>query len=254
MERGQVMKHIDDIERRLDQAAEETRRSATHSTPPAIVDHRRRITPGWLVFAAAFAAVTLAVGALPLLNPSTGDDPNDSARPSTTLSEMAPPTTPATTAAAGCSAAGLAVPADQPGLPGPVAETRQAIAAAAIACDFPRLQYLAGDDLVTSFGGGGFEHLVELEEAGDEEPMRLLVELLGLPFADQDYVGLPRHFYWPSAFVYDSWEEIPDPDLEALLTVYTREELDQIATFGSYAGWRVGITEDGDWRFFVAGD
>ncbi len=59
---------------------------------------------------------------------------------------------------------------------------------------------------------------------------------------------------WPSAFAYDSWEEIPSADLEALRTIYTDEELDQIATFGAYAGWRVGITEEGVWRFFVAGD
>lgn len=33
-----------------------------------------------------------------------------------------------------------------------------------------------------------------------------------------------------------------------------QEELDQYAEFGSYALWRIGITEDGEWKFFVAGD
>jgi hypothetical protein len=75
----------------------------------------------------------------------------------------------------------------------------------------------------------------------------------GTPFATQEIEG-DTWYVWPSAFVYDTWDDIPDEDLEALLTVYTQEELDQIAAFGSYAGWRIGITEDGDWRFFVAGD
>ncbi|MGH8952065.1 MAG: hypothetical protein ACRDX9_11625, partial [Acidimicrobiia bacterium] len=139
-------------------------------------------------------------------------------------------------------------------LPEPVAAMRRAISEAAIACDFATLQELAGPDLVTSFGGGEFYHLVELEENGDERPLALLVQLFDTPYATEDYEGLPRHYYWPSAFVYDNWEEIPPADFEALRSIYTDEELDQIQQFGSYALWRIGLTESGEWRFFVAGD
>jgi hypothetical protein len=34
----------------------------------------------------------------------------------------------------------------------------------------------------------------------------------------------------------------------------TRKQLDQMAEFGQYLGWRVGIRRDGTWLFFVAGD
>jgi hypothetical protein len=78
--------------------------------------------------------------------------------------------------------------------------------------------------------------------------------LFDTPFATQDFENLPRYYVWPSAFIYDTWEEIPPADLDVLSEIYSREELDQIATFGSYAGWRIGIAEDGAWRFFVAGD
>jgi len=146
------------------------------------------------------------------------------------------------------------MPAEQGGLPEPVAATRRAIATAAIACDFVALEALGGSDLNTSFGGGGFDNIPRWEVEGTYPALELLVELFDTPYATQDFEDLPRYYVWPSAFVYDSWEEIPPADLEALRSIYTDEELDQIAGFGSYALWRIGITEDGQWRFFVAGD
>ena len=252
------MKHLSELEQRLEQAANELRQTARQSTPPPIGDRaaRSRVQPGWLVFAAAFAAVILVMGMIPLLTRS--NDPETTvggSSPSTTEMVVTPTTMgrAPTTIAPDCSAAGLPMPAEQEGLPGPVAETRRAIATAAIACDYPTLEALGGTDLNTSFGGGGFQN-IPLWEGQGEGQLGTLIELFDTPFATQDFEDLPRYYVWPSAFVYDSWEEIPPADLEALRTVYTEEELDQIAAFGSYAGWRIGITEDGEWRFFVAGD
>jgi hypothetical protein len=47
---------------------------------------------------------------------------------------------------------------------------------------------------------------------------------------------------------------MPEADLEALRTLFTEDELQSFADFGSYIGYRVGIWENGDWSFFVAGD
>lgn len=252
------MRHLSELEQRLEQAAKEVRQAARRSTPPPLGDRaaRPRIQPGWLVFAAAFAVVIVVMGVIPLLSgPGESTPPVGGSSPVTTETLVTPATTVTapTTIAADCSAAGLPMPAEQEGLPAPVAETRRAIATAAIACDYPALEALGGSDLNTSFGGGGFMNIVEWENDG-EEPLALIVRLLDLAYATQDFEDLPRYFVWPSAFVYDTWEEIPPADLEALRTIYTDEQLDQIAAFGSYAGWRIGITEDGDWRFFVAGD
>ena len=252
------MKHLDDVEQRLEQAAQEVRQSAKHAVPPPLEGPARRPVPrGWLMFAATFAVVILALGTIPLF--SSPDDPEPPAGSTPTTAPIATTTAPdpvttAHPAPVACSAAGMDVPADQEGLPDRVAETRIAIAEAAIACDFTTLESLASPDLVTSFGGGGFENIPIWEEEGTYPALALLVGLLDAPYAAQDYEGLPRHYYWPSAFAYDSWEEIPQADMEALLTVYTQEELDEAAAFGSYALWRIGITEDGEWRFFVAGD
>lgn len=252
------MRHLSPLEQRLEEAAREVRQAARHSVPPPIDRAARsRFQAGWLVFAAAFAVVILAMGVIPLLSGS-GEPDGTLAEPSPTTAPVPTTTIPTTSTTpvvgADCSAAGLPMPAEQDGLPVPVAETRRAIATAAIACDYETLRSLAGPELTTSFGGGGFDNIPMWEEDGTYPALQLLVELFDTPFATQDFEDLPRHYVWPSAFVYDSWEEIPPADLDALLTVYTQEELDQYSEFGSYALWRIGITEDGEWRFFVAGD
>ena len=252
------MKHLSELEQRLEQAAHEVRQAARHSVPPPF-EHRagRPTPPGWLVFALAFGAVVLAVGVLPMLSRSERPD-NTVGEPSPTTAAVVTTTIPATSTSpvvsGDCSALGLPMPADQEGLPDQVADTRLAIAEAAIACDFETLESLAGPDLTTSFGGGGFDNIPRWEEEGTYPALHLLVELFDTPFATQDFEDLPRYYVWPSAFVYETWDEIPPADLEALRTIYTQEELDQYSEFGSYALWRIGITEDGEWRFFVAGD
>jgi hypothetical protein len=257
------MKHLDEFEQRMEQAAQEVRQSAKQAVPPPVeAGARRTVRRGWLIFAAAFGVVIVTLGVLPMI--SSPEDSGPAGTTPTTIPAVAsttvaePVTTaPATTAppaVAACSAAGLPMPAEQEGLPAPVADARRAIAAAAIACDYEALEALADADLVTSFGGGGFELIPMWEEEGIYPALALLVELFDTPYGFEDYEDLPRHYYWPSAFVSDSWDEIPPADMEALLTVYTQEELDQAAAFGSYALWRIGITEAGEWRFFVAGD
>ena len=261
------MKHLDEFEQRLEQAAHEVRQAAKQAVPPRLEPGAGRTIPrGWLIFAAAFAVVIVTLGVLPMISRPEDSEPASGSTPTTTpgvagttVAEPGATTTPpdpATTVPvfADCSAAGLPMPAEQEGLPDEVADVRLAIAEAAIACDYETLESLASPDLNTSFGGGGFDNLQRWEEEGTYPALALLVELLDTPYAFEDYEDLPRHYYWPSAFVYDSWEEIPPADMEALLNVYTQEELDQSATFGSYALWRIGITEAGEWRFFVAGD
>jgi hypothetical protein len=249
------MRHLSELERRLEQASQEVRQAARHSAPPVLEDRTPRTAPrAWMVFAAAFTVVILAVGVLPMLSP-----PSDSGEPSpptsaATVTSTVPAPTPTAPFAAECSATGMPMPPEQEGLPPPVADARRAIAAAAIACDYAALGELAGPDLNTSFGGGGFANIPTWEEEGTYPALRLLVELFDTPYATQDFEDLPRYYVWPSAFVYDSWDEIPAEDLEALRAIYTDEELAQIAGFGAYAGWRIGITEEGVWKFFVAGD
>lgn len=140
-------------------------------------------------------------------------------------------------------------------LPPAVAEMRRAILRAAVACDYARLEELAlagGETFIYSFGNGGgpAEYWREAEAAG-ENAMEMLVRTLALPYARETFDIEPYLFYvWPSAYLVESGEE----DWTALAELYTPEEIELFKEYGSFIGWRVGITETGDWRFFVAGD
>lgn len=155
-----------------------------------------------------------------------------------------------------CSASGLDPLDTQLDLPAAVDSRRAAIADTAIACDVGALSSLAGPDFTASFGGGTPEEVWAAGEQNGEQPLWWLVEILRLPYGTIDgTTGDDETIYvWPSAHSFDGWDAVPSTDRQALLDVYTTDDLDQFAAFGAYSGYRVGITESGRWIFFVAGD
>ena len=141
----------------------------------------------------------------------------------------------------------------QEGLPAPVAETRLAIAEAAVACDYKGLEELTlgGGDFIYSFGGsvpptpGEAAEFWRDGEEREDQILATLVKLLELPYARRggDYV-------WPSAFK----DNPTEADWYALEAVYTRARIESFKEFGGYIGLRIGIGPKGDWKFFVDGD
>lgn len=150
-----------------------------------------------------------------------------------------------------------AVPTRPSGLPQPVSRMRVAIIDAARACDYDKLAELAlaGNGAFTySFGGGGRPAAFWREgEAAGQAPLRLLVELLNGPSATREGGGTAQ-YVWPAAYAFERWEDVPAPAREDLGRIYSEEDLRQFEQFGSYLGHRVGITENGDWIFYVGGD
>lgn len=157
-----------------------------------------------------------------------------------------------------CSAADLdPAPEPQPQLPEPVAAQRADIVEAAVACDYEALAALAlaGDEQFTfTFGGGDdpAEHWRSAEERG-EEVLRFLVGLLDAPFGVVEPQELDREYVWPRAFAYGTWDDVPEEDRSVLEPFYIGRFGD-FELFGGYLGYRIGITETGDWLYFVAGD
>ncbi len=156
---------------------------------------------------------------------------------------------------------------EQPDLPDAVAATRQAIFAAAMACDFERLIEL-GVNTETSFGGGSFAENLDVSPGGRGAVLIYLVGLLNLPFGVQEFaqeqVGTEAEgdnqsqviYSWPSAFTDESEDGsgIPADELAALTDLYGPTFLTELQDFGGYAKHRVGIESDGTWIFFIAGD
>ena len=137
---------------------------------------------------------------------------------------------------------------DEPasGLPEAVEEVRASILEAALSGDPDAVAGLADpEQFEYTFGGpvegGPAEYWRQIEQ--EERPLEMLATILQLPYT------LSRGIYvWP--FAYDKTEDE--------LTDYERELLEPLGAGGAvvdgYFGWRAGITPDGRWVFFVAGD
>lgn len=160
-------------------------------------------------------------------------------------------------AATACSASASPPPVAQPGLPSPVAATRNEILAAARACDFEDLDRLArrgGNQFSYSFGADGDPAgFWRRAEAAGRPVLGDLAALLGLPFAARPTAG-GQQWVWPSAYAYDRWADVPPTAKEALAPLYGKDDLRRFEQFGAYTGYRVGVGQDGDWLFFVGGD
>lgn len=156
---------------------------------------------------------------------------------------------------ASCSG-GLYYPSTYPrdDLPEPVVQTLAKIMLFGSRCWFDDLEDVGGDDLTASFGGARpSEYWTQAEGAG-ERPMYVLMKLLDMPHGTIE-TEEGTLYVWPSAHAHQgSWETMPKEDVDALRSLYSEADLQGFADFGGYIGYRVGISADGDWSFFVAGD
>ena len=155
-----------------------------------------------------------------------------------------------------CSTASVRLSLPDQDLPEPVADVRQRVFGAAVACDYETLGQIAleqGEGFTFSYGAGPDDsaaaHWRELEESGTEEPMRVLATILTMPYSRNE----SGSYAWPTAYTESPTEEAWQALVDAGL--YTQEEVDGMRSGGTgYLGYRTAITADGDWQFFVAGD
>jgi hypothetical protein len=155
-----------------------------------------------------------------------------------------------------CSTSGLRLTLPAQDLPPEVAEVRQRVFDAAVACDYERLEEIAlerGAGFTFSYGGGdsAADFWRETEETGTSEPqpMRALAQILALPYTRNE----AGSYAWPTAY-----DESPtEADWQAIIDagLYSYEDVELMQASGTgYLGYRTAITPDGDWQFFVAGD
>jgi hypothetical protein len=139
------------------------------------------------------------------------------------------------------------------GLPAPVARKRAGILEAALARDYEALARLADERQFTyTFGGpqpgGPAAYWRKAAQRGERDPAELLATILRMPYTREQGI-----YVWP--FAYDRPPASLTPAERSLLApIATERELEAWAEAGSYLGWRTGITADGRWIFFVAGD
>ncbi|SDI26045.1 hypothetical protein SAMN05428953_101587 [Mesorhizobium muleiense] len=145
-------------------------------------------------------------------------------------------------------------------LPEPVRRMHDLIIGACKSGDIEKLRPLIGQgDAMTQLSlaeieGDPITFLKGLSgDAEGQEILAILEEVLSAGYVHVD-VGTPQELYvWPYFFA------LPLDKLDArqrveLFKIVTAGDYDSMKQFGAYIFYRVGITPDGQWTFFVAGD
>lgn len=145
-------------------------------------------------------------------------------------------------------------------LPEPVRRMHDLIVEACKSGDIERLRPLIGKgDTMTQLSlseieGDPIAFLKGLSgDTEGQEILAILEEVLNAGYVHVD-AGTPQDLYvWPYFFA------LPLDKLDArqrveLFKIVTAGDYDSMKQFGAYIFYRVGITPDGQWTFFVAGD
>lgn len=145
-------------------------------------------------------------------------------------------------------------------LPQSTRRMRELILEATKSGDVERLRPLLGmgdDATMLSFGGVEGDliaHLKQLSGDGEgHEILAILEEVLEAGFVHLD-AGKPEELYvWPYFFAVNI-EKLTSPQRVELFRIVTAGDYEDMKNYGAYIFYRVGITPEGRWMFFVAGD
>ncbi|KQV43434.1 hypothetical protein ASE37_01045 [Rhizobium sp. Root268] len=155
-------------------------------------------------------------------------------------------------------AAPVEVLSDVSKIPAPVARMRELIVEAAASGDIERLRPLLGKGPTqTQVGDNGDDPIETLKSlSGDGAGMEILaimLDVLSTGFVDVDK-GTPDELYvWPY-FAEKPLSSLTPPEKVDLLRLVTAGDYAGMEEFGSYNFYRIGITPDGQWKFFIGGD
>jgi hypothetical protein len=145
-------------------------------------------------------------------------------------------------------------------LPEPVKKLRIAIVEAAASGDIERLRPLLGtgaDATQVSVGDAPEDPISALKSlSGDKEGREVLGILLDIISTSAAHVdkGTPNELYvWPY-FAEKPLNSLTPPEIVELYRIVTAADVADMKEFGSYNFYRIGISPQGKWKFFVAGD
>lgn len=145
-------------------------------------------------------------------------------------------------------------------LPAPVKMMRQKIIDAAKTGDVNNLKPLlgtSGDPTQLSVSDNvkdPITYLKQLSGDGDGlEIMAIMIDLLNSGYAHLDQGDDEEIYIWPY-FVALPIDKLSKPQLVELFQIMTAGDLEEMKEIGTYSFFRIGITPDGTWRFFITGD
>ena len=145
-------------------------------------------------------------------------------------------------------------------LPAPVKALRDQLLEAAKSGDIQRLRPLIGEGdeqtqlSLAGIDGDPIDYLKGL--AGDEdgqEILAILEEVLTAGYVHLDPGTEEELYVWPYFFAVPL-DKLTGPQRVELFKLVTAGDYEEMKTYGSYIFYRVGITPQGRWAFFVAGE
>lgn len=145
-------------------------------------------------------------------------------------------------------------------LPQPVRRMRELIVEAAKSGDLQKLRPLLGSgptETQLAISGNDSDPIEYLRSvSGDDEGqevLAILLDILDAGFVEMD-PGTPNATYvWPYFFT-TPLDQLTAKQRVELFRIVTAGDYKDMKTFGGYNFYRVGISPDGEWKFFVAGD
>ena len=194
-------------------------------------------------------------GVIPLPPPIAADDPNN---------PLAPPSAPDIDAnpaiSGGAPASEVTFSNDEAALPAPVRRMRELIMEAARSGDPEMLRPLIGvgpDTTRLSLAdveGDPIEYFKSISgDAEGHEMLAILLEVFEAGYAHFDAGQDTELFVWPYFFA-KPLEDLNAQQRVELFKLVTAGDYEDMASFGAYIFFRAGITPEGRWLFFVAGD
>lgn len=145
-------------------------------------------------------------------------------------------------------------------VPEPVRRMRDMILEAASSGDMERLRPLLGKGMTqtqVSQLETGEDPVTTLKglsgDADGIEVLAILIDVLNTGFV-LSAAGTPDETYvWPY-FTEKSLSQLTPPEKVDLLRLVTAGDFADMVEFGGYNFYKTGITPDGQWKFFIAGD
>ena len=145
-------------------------------------------------------------------------------------------------------------------LPAPVRELHDKLVAAAVAGQIEALRGLLNPgEGATQLSLGGTEgdpitFIKSLSgDEGGQEILAILLEVLNAGYVHLS-PGTPEELYvWPYFFAVPL-DKLTDRQRVELFKLVTSGDYEDMKSFGTYIFYRVGISPDGKWRFFLSGE
>lgn len=145
-------------------------------------------------------------------------------------------------------------------LPEPVSRMRELLVAAAKTGDIEALRPLIGVGeettqlSVTEIEGDAIEFLKgQAGDAGGQEILAIMLDLLETKYVHTDAGSTEELFVWPY-FVERQLEKLTPPERVDLFRIVTAGDYEDMKIFGAYNFYRIGISPEGRFVFFISGD